>query len=77
MITAHGKVEDAVYALKQGAFDFVSKPIELDVLRKLIANALSQAGISERQRSGDDETRLIGNSPAILMTSLARSVILK
>ena len=35
MITAHGKVEDAVYALKMGAFDFVSKPVDLAVLRKL------------------------------------------
>ena len=36
MITAHGKIEDAVYALKVGAFDFVSKPVDLNVLRKLV-----------------------------------------
>ena len=34
VITAHGKVEDAVTALKLGAFDFVSKPVDLSILRK-------------------------------------------
>jgi two-component system response regulator PilR (NtrC family) len=40
VITAHGKVEDAVHALKLGAFDFVSKPVDLAVLRKLVNTAL-------------------------------------
>ncbi len=40
VITAHGKIEDAVYALKVGAFDFVSKPVDLAVLRKLVNTAL-------------------------------------
>ena len=34
VITAHGNVETAVRALKAGAFDFVSKPLDLGVLRK-------------------------------------------
>ena len=33
MITAHGSVDTAITALKAGAFDFISKPIELDTLR--------------------------------------------
>src|SRR5665213_2996954 len=40
VITAHGNVESAVRALKVGAFDFVSKPLDLGVLRKLVASAL-------------------------------------
>ena len=40
MITAYGKVEDAVNALKHGAFDFVSKPVDLTVLRNLVRTAL-------------------------------------
>lgn len=40
MITAYGKVEDAVAALKYGAFDFVSKPVDLEVLRNLVRTAL-------------------------------------
>lgn len=40
MITAYGKVEDAVTALKYGAFDFVSKPVDLEALRNLVKTAL-------------------------------------
>ncbi|MGY6630405.1 MAG: sigma-54-dependent transcriptional regulator [Wenzhouxiangella sp.] len=40
MITAFGRVEDAVTALKYGAFDFVSKPVDLEVLRNLVKTAL-------------------------------------
>src|SRR6202022_1794841 len=40
VITAHGNVESAVRALKLGAFDFVSKPLDLGVLRKLVDKAL-------------------------------------
>ena len=62
MITAHGNVETAVRALKSGAFDFISKPLDLTDLRKLVANAL-------RLPSGDApparRTRLVGKSPAI------------
>jgi two-component system response regulator PilR (NtrC family) len=47
VITAHGNVETAVRALKVGAFDFVSKPLDLNGLRKLVASALRLAGDSE------------------------------
>src|SRR5579863_4330657 len=40
VITAHGNVESAVRALKLGAFDFVSKPLDLGVLRKLVGTAI-------------------------------------
>lgn len=40
VITAHGNVETAVQALKLGAFDFVSKPLDLANLRNIIENAL-------------------------------------
>ncbi len=40
MITAHGNMETAIQALKAGAFDFVSKPVDLPVLRKLVNTAL-------------------------------------
>ncbi|HET7371102.1 MAG TPA: sigma-54 dependent transcriptional regulator [Gammaproteobacteria bacterium] len=62
MITAHGNVEAAVEALKAGAFDFVSKPVELEHLRKLIATALKLRGSA---RESAPATRLLGESPAI------------
>ncbi|MBQ74814.1 MAG: sigma-54-dependent Fis family transcriptional regulator [Gammaproteobacteria bacterium] len=41
MITAHGSMESAVEALKAGAFDFVSKPVNLELLRHLVDTALN------------------------------------
>ncbi len=41
VITAYGNIEAAVRALKAGAFDFVSKPIDLQVLRKLVNSAIN------------------------------------
>ena len=61
VITAHGSVESAVRALKLGAFDFVSKPLDLGVLRKLIDNAIRLgAGPPPAPESG--RARLIGQS---------------
>jgi two-component system response regulator PilR (NtrC family) len=40
VITAHGNVESAVQALKLGAFDYVSKPVDLQALRRLVSSAL-------------------------------------
>lgn len=41
VITAHGSVDTAIRAMKIGAFDFISKPVDLAVLRQLIENALT------------------------------------
>ena len=49
VITAHGNVETAVRALKLGAFDFVSKPLDLGALRRMITSALK---LSERPGGG-------------------------
>lgn len=73
VITAHGNTENAVTALKAGAFDYLSKPVSLDQLRALVKSALKlpQAG-----PSGDK--MLLGNSPAMqsareLIKRVARS----
>ena len=77
MITAHGSVEAAIAALKAGAFDFVSKPIELDDLRKLVSSALQMEGDTSRAQSALDRG-LIGSAPSIKtlrkqISKLARS----
>ena len=77
MITAHGSVEAAISALKAGAFDFISKPIELDTLRKLVSAALQLEGDPSRTQEAVDE-ELIGTAPAIQtlrkqISKLARS----
>jgi len=60
VITAHGNVETAVQALKLGAFDFISKPLDLKHLRNIVENALKLEG-----KSPDQQSRLLGNSPAM------------
>jgi two-component system response regulator PilR (NtrC family) len=60
VITAHGNIETAVQALKLGAFDFVSKPLDLQNLRNIVASALKL----ENRRGGDQST-LLGNSTAM------------
>ncbi|MEQ8497629.1 MAG: response regulator, partial [Gammaproteobacteria bacterium] len=44
VITAHGNMESAIQALKSGAFDFVTKPVDLKDLRKLVGQALRLRG---------------------------------
>lgn len=87
VITAHGKIEDAVVALKIGAFDFVSKPVDLGILRRLVNTALKLRTVDEDQDSpaplesaADDDAlqRLTGKSDAInrtrkMIRKLARS----
>ena len=51
VITAHGNVESAVRALKLGAFDFVSKPLDVGDLRKLVATAVRLRGANGRRPS--------------------------
>jgi len=58
VITAHGNIETAVQALKLGAFDFVSKPLDLNNLRNIVGNALKLAG-----KEADEASRLLGESP--------------
>jgi two-component system response regulator PilR (NtrC family) len=63
VITAHGNVESAVRALKLGAFDFVSKPLDLGVLRKLVGSAIRLgAGGSPDAAADPSSARLIGHS---------------
>ncbi|MEO7252297.1 MAG: response regulator, partial [Arenimonas sp.] len=60
MITAYGNVDAAVNALKAGAFDFVSKPVDLTVLRRLVQHALE---LNEQRRVQQPaSSRLIGES---------------
>jgi two-component system response regulator PilR (NtrC family) len=63
MITAHGSVETAITALKAGAFDFISKPIELERLRSLVSTALKLSPHKEDEDS--EETSLIGETSTI------------
>lgn len=73
VITAHGNMENAVAALKAGAFDYLSKPVSLDQLRTLIKSALNLPHAA----TGSDRL-LLGSAPAMqkvrdLIARVARS----
>ncbi len=69
VITAYGNTENAVAALKAGAFDYIPKPVSLEQLRALVKSALS---VSEKDTQETPQRTLLGNSPAI---QLARDMI--
>ncbi len=78
VITAHGNVEAAVTALKMGAFDFVSKPVDLTILRNLVTTALRIPGTQTQRIDRRSRHLLLGESDAIRnirskITKLARS----
>lgn len=66
VITAYGSMETAVSALKAGAFDFVSKPIELPRLRELVGSALRLAEpLGPTEEKADEDSLVLGSSPEI------------
>ena len=72
MMTAYGTVENAVQAMKLGAFDYLTKPVNLDELVVIVQKALETTRLrrevhrlrSER-REFHGQVQLIGNSPAM------------
>ncbi len=62
MITAHGNMDAAVTALKAGAFDFVSKPVDLQVLRNLINTALKLRNEENTPQERRSRNTLLGES---------------
>ncbi|MDD3517097.1 MAG: sigma-54 dependent transcriptional regulator [Chromatiales bacterium] len=75
VITAFGSMDTAIQALKAGAFDFVSKPVDLNMLRDLISSALR---VSAAKRNAAETSGLQGDSPPMrqlkaAIVKLARS----
>ena len=73
VLTAHGSMESAIQALKSGAFDFLSKPVDISLLRTVVGNALKLG-----QPVAAAEQCLIGNSEVMrtlctTINKLARS----
>src|SRR6185295_14467161 len=67
VITAHGSAENAVAALKAGAFDYVSKPVQLQQLRNLVRQALKLVVPKKPQKSSSPAAKeLLGSCAAIV-----------
>ena len=62
VITAHGSMDTAIQAMKKGAFDFVSKPIDLAGLRQLVSSALKLSSFEAPKERRTRDT-LLGESP--------------
>ena len=62
VITAFGSMDIAINAMKQGAFDFLSKPIDLTVLRQLINNALKVTQQADAKKDRRTRHILLGDS---------------
>jgi two-component system response regulator PilR (NtrC family) len=70
VITAYGSTENAIAALKAGAFDYLAKPVDLEQLRALVRSALQQPpdlpAVRGGLAGGTSMARLIGEAPAML-----------
>ena len=65
MITAFGSLDTAINALKAGAFDFLTKPVDLTRLRELVATALRLNQPKPDSPTDSDDDPLLGISPPI------------
>ena len=72
MMTAYGSVDTAVEAMKRGAYDFVTKPLNLDKVEMLISRALRDRKLTEENRTLRQQVNeryglenIIGESPAL------------
>lgn len=72
VITAHGSQEAAVEALKAGAFDFVSKPVNLELLRNLVDDALNLKPL-DAAKTLPNSVKLLGN--AAVMKNLRKQIV--
>jgi DNA-binding NtrC family response regulator len=70
MISGHGDIETAVSCIKNGAFDFIQKPIDLSRLLVSVKNALDKNNLVKEtkilKKKVSDKYEMIGESPAIL-----------
>jgi DNA-binding NtrC family response regulator len=76
LLTAFGSVEEAVSAMKEGAFDFIQKPVDLDHLKLLVERATRQQELLRENLILREEfaarygfPRIVGESPAMQVVS--------
>jgi two-component system response regulator AtoC len=74
MMTAHASVASAVEAMKAGAFDYLTKPLDLDEVRVVVDKALSHqrmrrelSYLKAREETGNHTAKIVGESPTIRM----------
>lgn len=66
VITAHGTVETAVEAMRLGAFDFITKPVDLDLIRQQVRKAARHHALLRENRSLRDQLANVGEVSGIV-----------
>lgn len=73
VLTGHGSIDDATAALKAGAFDFLTKPLDLDHLNKIVKNALQGKLLAEQNQElkeklmkSESADEMIGKSDSLV-----------
>ena len=67
LVTAFGRIEDAVEAMRAGAFDYILKPFDEAELLRVVGNAVASSGVSEREGASaptEEWFGMVGRSPA-------------
>ena len=66
MITAYASPDDAVQAMRQGAFDYITKPFHVDELKNVIRTAVQRKASAEKNEAGENFAGIIGSSSEML-----------
>ena len=72
VMTAFGSMETAIEAIHEGAFDFISKPMNLEEIKKTVSRALAQRALHDNAQTSSVEVKseppgtIIGKSPAVM-----------
>ncbi|MFN3414087.1 MAG: response regulator, partial [Thermoanaerobaculum sp.] len=66
MISGHATVEQAAQAVREGAADFLEKPLGLERVLVTVNNVLERAQLAERLQEEEEDVELTGVSPAIV-----------
>ncbi len=77
VMTAYGSVETAVEAMRRGAFDFVTKPVDLNVMRYHVARATEDRRLRTENRQLRDRLAEVGETPEIIGTCPATRDVLR
>ncbi|MBE0603462.1 MAG: sigma-54-dependent Fis family transcriptional regulator, partial [Deltaproteobacteria bacterium] len=67
LVTAYGRIEDAVEAMRAGAFDYILKPFDEAERLRVVASAVAASGVFEREGTSAPEEEwfgMVGRSPA-------------
>lgn len=67
LVTAYGRIEDAVEAMRAGAFDYILKPFDESELLRVVGSAVASSGVTEREGASapaEEWFGMVGRSPA-------------